>query len=311
MRNSSATIAAILVAATAASAQLRGPNAPYNPRDLAATRPIVAAEKAGVARALTGSIDLHLHLAPMDPERPIDVIDAAKLAKSMGMRGILITSHYEPTAAIAYIVRKAVPGLEVFGGISFERATGGLNTAAIEQMLRDKGGYGRLVEFPTFDTAWRKQPENMPFVPVSRNGELVPEAKQVIAMIAKHNLLMSTGHSSPAEVMLLVREAAKQGVKNMIVGNDADLSLAQLKELVKLGAYIEFAKQNEDFPGDSYAKRVLAVGADHAILAEVGLSIYPPDLVGQLAASLIRQGATERDLDVMMKRNPARVLGLP
>ena len=130
-------------------------------------------------------------------------------------------------------------------------------------------------------------------------------------MIAKHNLLMSTGHSSPAEVMLLVHEAARQGVKHMIVGNDADLSLAQLKELVKLGAYIEFAKQNEDFPGDSYAKRVLAVGADRAILAEVGISIYPPGLVGQLAASLIRQGATERDLDLMMKRNPARVLGLP
>ena len=61
-----------------------------------------------------------------------------------------------------------------------------------------KGGYGRLVEFPTFDTEWRVKAEgkNRPFVAVSRNGDLVPEAKAVIALVAKHNLILSTGHST-------------------------------------------------------------------------------------------------------------------
>ena len=33
------------------------------------------------------------------------------------MRAIVIKNHYEPTASLAYIVRKEVPGIEVFGGV--------------------------------------------------------------------------------------------------------------------------------------------------------------------------------------------------
>ena len=36
------------------------------------------------------------------------------------MRAIVLKNHYEPTASLAYIVRKEVPGIEVFGGISLD-----------------------------------------------------------------------------------------------------------------------------------------------------------------------------------------------
>jgi hypothetical protein len=289
------------------------PKGSYNPKDLAAIRPIPEAMRPAVARMLKGSIDTHLHLSPADPERPRDAIEAAQLARTLGYRAILITSHFEPTASTAYLVRQAVPGLEVFGSLSFELETGGINTAAIEQLAKVKGNWARVIEFPTFATEWRvrasKQPDG-PFVAVSRNGALVPEVKRAIAAIAAHHLALSTGHVTPEEALLLVHEAHAQGVQRIVVGHNPELTLDQLHEATKLGAFIEFAKVNE-MPIEQYAERVRKVGPEFSILSEIGISIYPQELIGAFPAALLGLGFTEQELARMMKENPAKVLGLP
>ncbi len=66
---------------------------------------------------LAGVIDIHVHCAPDSSPRSIDAIDLARLAKSRGMRGLVLKNHYQPTASLAYVVRKEVPGIEVFGGV--------------------------------------------------------------------------------------------------------------------------------------------------------------------------------------------------
>src|SRR5271165_6323224 len=104
----------------------------------------------GQAR-LDGVIDIHAHSDPDSIPRSIDAIDLAKLAKARGMRGLVLKNHWESTAALAYIVRKEVPGIEIFGGIDLNLSVGGLNTAAIERMVMMKGGYGKVVWMPTFD----------------------------------------------------------------------------------------------------------------------------------------------------------------
>lgn len=110
------------------------------------------------AQTLTGAIDIHAHSDPDGTPRSIDAIDLAKLAKSRGMRAIVLKNHYEPTASLAYIVRKEVPGIEVFGGISLDLTNGGVNPAAVEWMTKVKGGYGRIVWFPTFDSEHNASP---------------------------------------------------------------------------------------------------------------------------------------------------------
>ena len=97
------------------------------------------------AQTLTGAIDMHAHGDPDGVARKIDVIDLARLAKERGMRGIVLKNHYEPTASLAFIVRKEVPGIQVFGGISLDLTVGGVNPAAVEWMTKVRGGYGRLV----------------------------------------------------------------------------------------------------------------------------------------------------------------------
>src|SRR6266571_9318923 len=94
------------------------------------------------AQMLNGVVDIHVHSDPDSMPRSIDAIDAAKLARSRGMRGLLLKNHYEPTASLAYIVRKEVPGIELFGGISLDLTVGGVNPAAVEWMTKVRGGYG-------------------------------------------------------------------------------------------------------------------------------------------------------------------------
>ena len=161
------------------------------------------------SQSLTGVVDIHVHCDPDSRPRSIDAMDLAKLAKSRGMRGLVLKSHYEPTASMAYLVRKAVPGIEAFGGIDLNRSVGGLNTDAIERMAAVKGGWGRVVWMPTFDAEnqVRFSKENRPFVSVAKNGELLPDAKAVIAVVARLGLTLETGHSSPEEGLLILREA--------------------------------------------------------------------------------------------------------
>ena len=59
-----------------------------------------------VAQALAGAIDIHVHNLPDDRPRSIDAIDVATLASRRGMRAIVLKSHYESTAGIAYLVRQ-------------------------------------------------------------------------------------------------------------------------------------------------------------------------------------------------------------
>ena len=66
-------------------------------------------------------------------------------------------------------------------------------------------GTSRVVVYmPTVDAEYRNegQPNR---VPVSRNGQLLPEVLEVLKVMAKHDLGLSTGHISPEEVLMLIR----------------------------------------------------------------------------------------------------------
>jgi hypothetical protein len=203
---------------------------------------ILYAASAGFAQEnpLTGVIDIHAHSAPDSTPRSIDAIDLARLGKSRGMRGLVLKNHYEPTASLAYIVRKEVPGIEIFGGIDLNLSVGGMNPSAVEHMAAITGGYGRFVWMATFDSEnqVRYLKQDRPSVRIAQDGHLVPEAKAVIAVIAKRNLVMATGHSSAEEDLMLVREAKAEGVQHIVVTHamlqPTHMSDAQMLEAAKM-----------------------------------------------------------------------------
>jgi hypothetical protein len=275
--------------------------------------------------ALPGVIDIHVHSDPDSMPRSIDAIDLARLAKARGMRGLVLKNHYESTAALAYIVRKEVPGIEIFGGIDLNRSVGGVNPAAIERMVLMKGGWGRVVWMPTFDAEnqVRFSKENRLFVSVSKNGKLRPEVVQVIGLVAKHGLTLETGHSSAAEGLLLIHEARRQGVAHIVVTHamlsPVKMTVAQMREAAAQGAYLEFVYnaligKNKEAEPKEYADAIRQVGAAHCILSsDLGQAGNPlhPDGLAAFFAALRAEGISQADIDLMSKTNPARALGLP
>src|SRR5260370_16931246 len=121
------------------------------------------------AQTLKGVVDIHAHCDPDSVPRSIDAIDLAKLARDRGIRALVLKNHYEPTASLAYLVRKVVPGIELFGGIALNRTVGGVNPAAVDLIARVKGGWGRVVWMPTFDAEnpLHFSQSNRPFASVS------------------------------------------------------------------------------------------------------------------------------------------------
>ena len=277
-----------------------------------------------LAQSLAGVIDIHVHCDPDSVPRSTDAIDAARLGKNRGERGLVLKNHYEPTASLAYIVRKEVPGIEIFGGIDLNLPVGGVNPAAVEHMTKVKGGLGRVVWLPTLDAEnqVRFSKENRPFAPVSKNGQLLPEVKQVIGICARHDLLLETGHSSSAEALLVIREGRQQGVKHIVVTHamikPIRMSTAQMQEAVRMGAYIEFVYNaligpNKEFTFDDYVSAIRAVGPEHSILSsDLGQAGNPLHQDGLTAffAGLRKGGISQTDIDRMSKMNPARALGL-
>jgi hypothetical protein len=273
---------------------------------------------------LNGVVDIHAHSDPDSVPRSIDAIALARLAKNRGMRGLVLKNHYEPTASLAYVVRQVVPGIEVFGGIDLNRSVGGVNPAAIERMVMVKGGFGRVVWLPTFDAEnqVRFSKENRPFVPVSKNGVLLPEVKEVIALAAKHGLTLETGHSSAEEGLMIIAEAKRAGVRNVVVTHamlaPIHMTIAQMKQAAALGASIEFVYNaligpNKEFEFADYVKAIRAVGVEHCILSsDLGQAANPvhPDGLIAFFAGLKQAGLTQAEIDQMSRTNPARALGL-
>jgi hypothetical protein len=290
------------------------------------------------ARLLDGAIDVHAHVDPdsagpnsIQGPRLMDVDDLARLALERGMRGFVAKQHHDTTAHLVYLVRKAVPGIEVFGLVALNRAMGGVNPAAVLHMAEVKGGWGRIVNMPTWDAEFYVRSSNdpaRPFVSVSRDGELLPEVREVIAIMARTTtrdsggrMVLYTGHSSPEESLMMVREARRLGVPVMVshpMIEFIDMPLSVMEEAARLGAYLELVSAfatggNADEEIERTVDAIGTIGAGRFILSsDRGQANGPahPDGLATAARALLSHGVTESELGQMMKDNPARLLGL-
>jgi hypothetical protein len=299
--------------------------------------------------SLVGAIDVHLHVDPDSSGtggtiRAVDVFDAAKIAMARGMRGFVFKTHQDTgSASGAYMVRRHVsPTFEIFGRMASNYATGGINVATLEHYTQIKGGWGRIFEMPTRDSItattrpgsmdrenlararpWMLMmpPETPPYVAVSKNGELLPEVKHLIGILAKirtidthGRMVLATGHATPEEHLLLTREGRSQGL-NVLLTHPGDIP--QLAETSRLGAFAEITASNV-YKTDAQAKAAAAlvkkVGAENLIVStDCGQTsnVYPTDCLALAARRLRDHGVTQRELDLMYKTNPAKLLGLP
>lgn len=282
-----------------------------------------------------GVIDMHVHSHPDVFGRNMDDIDIAQLAKARGMRGLLLKNHISETASRAALVMKVVPGLEVFGGIVLNKAVGGINPDAVEWMHRMYGGRGKVVWLPTFEADKHvktlSKPDAVGLV-VAPSGQVTPEMEAILKIIARENLVLATGHVHPEEIIAVVRKGRELGVKNFVIThgltNVPGLTMAQAKQVTEMGAVIEvcflqfLAGPNAPLPflthwtqinAKHVAQAVKELGASAVLissdLGQTGNMVHPDGLETAIAA-MKKEGISDADIDTMMRKNPARLLGL-
>lgn len=326
-----------LLAAVLASLLLLGPGAAtgQDAAPLGKLPPATAADRA----LLAGAIDIHAHLDPdsfgphsIQASRALDAVEMAERAKRAGMHGFVIKQHYDQTAQLAYLVGKAVPGVEIFGQLCLNLTVGGLNPAAVYHFGEVKGGRARIVSMPTWDSENNVRKSRNPdraFVRVSQGGALLPEAKAVIAAVAAARvrdsdvrLALSTGHLTADEALMVIREARGQGIERIVVphaiGHPIEMSMAQMKEAAGLGAYIEFVAgfligERATFTADQYYAAIRELGPEHVILSSDGGQAgrpMPDEMIAMVAGQLRARGLSAAELRRMMVENPARLLGI-
>jgi len=282
-----------------------------------------------------GVIDMHVHPDPDVFGRSLTDIELAMIARRKGMRGIVIKNHVVTTADRAALVMQQVPGIEVWGGIVINKSVGGVNPSAVEWMHRMSGGRGKMVWLPTFDSDKHIKTlvdKNQSGLVVAANGKVTPEMDEVLKIIARENLILATGHVSADEVLTVVKRAKELGVNNILVThgltNIPGLTMDQAKQVAAMGAMIEICYLQfmtgpdaqykwmthwEKVDANVVAKAVKEIGAANLVLStDLGQQgmMTPPDGVENEIAAVKAAGVSQSDIDTMMKKNPAKLLGL-
>jgi hypothetical protein len=140
----------------------------------------------------------------------------------------------------------------------------------------------------------------------------------VMALAAKHRLVLASGHIAPGDALMVFREARKQGVQHMVATHAMDLAgkmnMDQMLEAASLGAIIEFDFRNTLGPGGR-SDAIRKIGPERCLISEFWTRGQPGEYAGlkgagAFATAMHNRGFTDRELDVMLKENPAKLLEL-
>ncbi len=277
-----------------------------------------------------GSIDMHLHCGPDEMRYRVDALEAAEQAAEAGMRAIVLKNHSFPTTPLASTIGPLVPDIEVFGSVCLDYEIGGLNLDALEKHARLGA---RVVWMPTFSSTNSRDKmkalglalEGEGFSILDAEGKLIPEIAGILSVIKEYDIVLANGHISPAETFALVEAARKAGIGKIVITHPSDyqfldktLSLEQQQQLAEMGAYIEqtlvtlLPTEFSDDPAER-VKTIRTIGAEHCIMStDLGQYWNPPPAEGMrfFISTLLRKGITPDEIELMVKKNPAGLLGL-
>ena len=269
---------------------------------------------------LHGVIDIHIHTNPDIRTRRLSDLQLATEARRVGARAIVIKSHLVTTMDRASIAREAVPGIDVFGGIVLNAQVGGLNAVAVDTAIKMGA---KLVWLPTsFSSNERRRQGKSDGVETVVDGQVVPALIPILKLIAQSDIALATGHLTPAETLIVVEEARKQGVAKIVVNHPewatVDMSIDDQKRLAQFDVYFERCyarnvggKYDKNFERNLQAME--ALGFESTIVATDGGQVENPlwsDALAEYIGYLLNAGVPKSTVDLMTKQNPARVLGL-
>jgi Family of unknown function (DUF6282) len=289
---------------------------------------------------LRGAFDTHIHVSPDVVERKIDDLSLARRFADLGLAGFGLKSHYTSTAERASVVSSAVPEVKVLGAIALNRAVGGINPLAVEVAAREGA---RIVWLPTVDAeneahereappgvrvpVWvalqrdlrQRGIEIEPVPVVAGDGSVLPETREVLATIARHGMVLATGHLGREEIFTVVDAAVEAGIEEIVVTHpefpSQDLGIDDQRALLERGVLLErcfTTPHTGKVEWERWLENIRALGPENSVLStDLGQIFNPPveDGLALMVDRLLGAGFDEEEVRTMAVTNTRRVAG--
>jgi hypothetical protein len=230
----------------------------------------------------------------------------------------------------------------VLGTITLNRSVGGLNPLAVEIAAREGA---RVVWFPTVSSVNEQHevlaadPEGKvpvwvrfelslrevglacePVPVVDDDGALLPEVHEVLDVVARHQLVLCTGHLSRDEIFVLVDGAVAAGIETIVITHpefpSQSVSPDDQVALARRGALLErcfTTTHTGKAPWERFYEATRAVGAENTVWSsDLGQKFNPPveDGLALMADRFLDAGFSEDEVRTMAVANTRRVSGL-
>jgi uncharacterized protein DUF6282 len=289
-----------------------------------------------------GAYDMHVHIAPDVVERRIDDVGLARRCLELGLAGFQLKSHYTSTAERAAVVRGVVPEVDVFGAVTLNRAVGGMNPLAVEIAAREGA---HTVWLPTVDSVnemtgahelapgakppvWMRLQEELreqgvdidPVPVVDGDGALLPETRAVLDAVARHGMVLATGHLNRDEIFAVVDAAVDAGIASIVITHPEfpaqDIGVDDQRELAAKGALLErcfTTPHTGKVTWERVFEAIRATGPEHSVLStDLGQVFNPPveDGLALMADRLLEGGFDEEEIRTMAVTNTRRLAGV-
>ncbi|MCC6473088.1 MAG: hypothetical protein IT514_05025 [Burkholderiales bacterium] len=298
------------------------------PMRFRARYPRVGELEAGIENdCLLEAIDVHVHAEPCSlAARNQDYTQLAIEAARAGMRALVKKDHHYSTVPEAQAVQRHIDHLvdsgllarrvEVYGGVPLSFS---LDSAQITQSLR----------FSSFKMIWCNPIDGEPLV---RDGKVRPEAERIIALAREHGVALTLGvpgHSRKKYggiddydgLMPLVERVAALGAAAVLDHPLSSFTIDQIERLAVGGIYaglfcypsLPSVIKAPVVDPERTRELVNRLGPQRCIVAsDVGMLLEPTALEAfrLMIRLLLALGFGKEDLALMLKTNPAKLIGL-
>jgi len=157
-----------------------------------------------------------------------------------------------------------------------------------------------------------------PITVLDSSGKVSEGARRCIELIAKHNMILATGHLGRVEIFALVKAAREMGAQRVVVTHaefpSQNLTAEEQHELAQMGAFIEHCfttMYTGKAPWDGVLAAIRKAGPEHCVLStDLGQTINPPVAEGfaMFAQRLLDGGFTVDQIRRMAVTNPSALV---
>lgn len=287
-------------------------------------------------KVLEGIYDVHVHAGPSNAKRKVDVYEMYQEAKAAGYKGFVVKDHYIPALFGTKMIEDhfAEDDFVIRGALVLNNSVGGLNVNIVDQARQLNAA---MVYFPTvsaknhieltkdsgFAGAANNDVDEEPIEVLNDDGSVTQDAIDVLTYMAKHDMLLGTGHLNHNEVDAIVKKAFELGVKRILITHPHFQVNASIEEMVRwadMGAFIEInacvfdgggSKIEATTPLETAKEMIDAIGVERIILdSDFGQTANDTPVEGLFKFINILEdkfGITEEDVNIMAKENPKKL----